>query len=201
MARGSLAAARGAGARLGKSPTSEVDVRLDLEISERQALRQTYPAIMNAPAGSTGRVTLTGCRGLLDRVQHPMARDRIVERGAEMRSLAIVAGETRVRLGDVGDRAAQRREPVLLRHGQDLERGLRAVAATYGHIEDLGLAAVSRNLQVALGAVDLPEQIRAARTPAAIVNRERGAALKQSGDAHLIVRVHRPALSRLRDRE
>src|SRR2546427_6813304 len=98
MARGNLAAARGAAARLGKSPTSEVDVRLDLEISERQALRQTYPAIMNAPAGSTGRVTLTGCRGLLDRVQHPMARDRVVERGAEMRALAVVAGETRVRL-------------------------------------------------------------------------------------------------------
>src|SRR5436309_12157595 len=102
-----------------------------------------------------------------------MSRDRVLERGAEMRSLAIVAGETGVRLGDVGGRAVQRREPVLLRHGQDLERGLRAVAATYGHLEDLGLAAVSRHLQVALGAVDLPEQVRAARTPAAIVNRER----------------------------
>src|SRR2546427_6584722 len=65
---------------------------------------------------------------------------------AEMRSLAVVAGETRVRLGDVGGRAVQRREPVLLRHGQDVEGGLRAVAATYGHLEDLGLAAVSRNL-------------------------------------------------------
>src|SRR5437879_8169507 len=110
-----------------------------------------------APAGSTGRLSLTGFRRLLDRVQHPMARDRVVERGAEMRSLAIVAGETRVRLGDVGGRAVQRREPVLLRHGQDLERGLRAIAASYGQLEDLGLAAVSRNLEVALGAVDLPE--------------------------------------------
>src|SRR5437773_2312342 len=96
--------------------------------------------------GSTGRLTLTSCRGLLDRVQHPMARDRVIERGAEMRSLTVVAGETRVRLGDVCGRAVQRREPVLLRHGQDLERRLRAVAATYGHLEDLGLAAVSRNL-------------------------------------------------------
>src|SRR2546429_960282 len=146
MARGNLAAARGAAGRRGKSPTSEVDVRLDLEISERQTLRQTYPAIMNAPAGSAGRVTLTGCRGVLDRVQHPMARDRIVERGAEMRALAVVAGETRVRLGDVGGRAVQRRETVVLRHRQDLERGLRAVAATYGQLEDLGLAAVGRNL-------------------------------------------------------
>src|SRR5438093_13394518 len=108
--------------------------------------------------GSTGRVPLTACRGLLDRVQHPMARDRVVERGAEMRALAVVAGETRVRLGDVGGRAVQRREPVLLRHGQDLERGLRAVAATYRDLEDLGLAAVSRKLQVALGGVDRPEQ-------------------------------------------
>src|SRR3989442_4018411 len=137
MARGNLAAARGSGGQRGKSPRSEVDVRFDLEISERQALGQTYPAIMNAPAGSTGRVTLTGCRGLLDRVQHPMARDRIVERGAQMRSLAIVAGEPRVRLGDVGGRAVQRREPGLLRHRHELAPGLRAVAATYGQLEDL----------------------------------------------------------------
>src|SRR5437870_11168934 len=108
-----------------------------------------------------------------------MARDRVVERGAEMRSLAIVAGEPRVRLGDVGGRAVQRRQPVLLRHGQDLERGFRAVAATYSQLEDLGLAAISRNLQVALGPVDLPEQVRAARMPAAIVNRERRAILAQ----------------------
>ena len=79
-----------------------------------------------------------------------------------MRSLAIVAGETGVRLGDVGGRAVQRREPVLLRHGQDLERGLRAVAATDGQVKDLGLAAVGRNLEVALGAVDLPKEVRAA---------------------------------------
>src|SRR5439155_8305127 len=84
----------------------------------------------SAPAGSTGRLTLTGCRGPLDRVQHPMARDRVVERGAEMRSLAVVTGEMRVRLGDVGGRAVQLRELVLLRQGQGLERGLRARAAT-----------------------------------------------------------------------
>src|SRR5437773_11569634 len=121
-------------------------------------------------AGSTGRLTLTGCRGLLDRVQHPMARDRVVERGAEMCSLAVVPGETRVRLGDGGGRAVQRRQPVLLGHGQDLERGLRAVTATYGHLEDLGLAAVSRHLQVALGAADLAEQVSAARRPRPVVN-------------------------------
>src|SRR2546427_7576213 len=107
-----------------------------------------------------------------------MARDRVVERGAEMRSLAIVAGEPRVRLGDVGGRAVQRRQPVLLRHGQDLERGLCAVATADGQVEDLGLTPVGGNLQVALGAVDLPQQVRAARTPAAIMNRERGAALE-----------------------
>src|SRR5207302_7928333 len=168
---------------------------------DRQTLRQTSPASVNAPAGSAGRLTLSGCRRLVDRVQHPMARDRVVERGREMRSLAIVARETRVRLSDVGARTLQRREPVLRRHGQALERGLHAVAATYGQLEDLGLAAVSRNLQVALGAVDLPQQVRAARTPAAIVNRERGAALEQSADAHLIVRVHRSALARTPDRE
>src|SRR5437867_2808826 len=101
-------------------------------IMDRQTVRQTSSASVNAPAGSTGRLTLTGCRRLLDRVQHPMARDRDVERGREMRSLAIVAREMRIRLGDVGTRTLQRRETVLRRHGQDLERGLRAVAATDG---------------------------------------------------------------------
>src|SRR5882762_2452404 len=76
-----------------------------------KTVRQTSSASVNAPAGSTGRLTLTGCRGLLDRVQHAMARDRVLERGAEMGSLAIVAGETRVRLGDVGGRTLQRRRP------------------------------------------------------------------------------------------
>src|SRR6266446_6409518 len=115
-------------------------------IMDRQTLRQTSPASVDAPAGSVGRLTLSGCRRLLDRVQHPMAGDGVVERGAKMRSLAIIAGEMGVCLRDVGGRALQSREPIPLRHGQDLERGLRAVAATNGQIEDLGLAAVSRNL-------------------------------------------------------
>lgn len=52
-----------------------------------------------------------------------------------MRSLAIVAGEARVRLGDVGGRARalRQRPPILLWHGQGLERGLRALAAAYVH--------------------------------------------------------------------
>src|SRR5712691_3308952 len=92
-------------------------------------------------AGSTERLTLTGCCGRLDRVEHAMARDGVVERGAEMRSLAIVVGETRVRLGDVGGNARflRRRPPILLWHGQDLERGLRALAAACGHLEHLGM--------------------------------------------------------------
>src|SRR5207247_1324093 len=115
-----------------------------------------------------------------------MACDRVVERRAEMRALAIVSGEVRVRLGDVRARTLQRREAVLRRHGQDLERGLRPLAATDGQLEDLGLAADSRNLEVALGTVDLPQQVRTACAPAALVNRERGATLAQSGAAHLI---------------
>src|SRR5438128_10976406 len=130
-----------------------------------------------------------------------MARDRVFEGGAEMRSLAIVAGETRVGLGDVGARALGRRPPILLWHGQELERGLRALAAVDVHLPDLGLPAGGGELQVALAAVDLPEQVRAARDPAAVVDREGGAALEQSGDAHLILRVHRLALAVPRDRE
>src|SRR5205823_9099759 len=100
-----------------------------------------------------------------------MAPDRVFKGRAEMRPLAIVAGETRVRLRDVGARSLRRRPPILLWHGQDLERGLRALAALYGHFEDLGLAAGGGELQIALGAVDLPEQVGAARNAAAIVDR------------------------------
>src|SRR5437773_7203643 len=127
--------------------------------------------------------------------------DRVFKGGAEMCPLAIVAGETRVRLGDVGARALRRRPPILLWHGQDLERGLRTPAALDVHLPDLGLAAGGGELKIALGAVNLPEQVRAARDPAAIVDRERGPALEQSGDGHLILRGHRLALVRPRDRE
>src|SRR5438128_633940 len=109
-----------------------------------------------------------------------MARDRVVERGAEVRSLPIVAGETRVRLRDVGGWAlVLRRHPTILAwNGQDVERGLRVLAAAYGHLEDLGLAAGGGELQIALRAVDLPQQVGAARVPAAIVDRERGPAVE-----------------------
>src|SRR5207253_3316033 len=93
------------------------------------------------------------------------------------------------------------RPPILLRHGQELERGLRAIAAADVHLPDLGLPAGGGELQIALAAVDLPEQVRTARDAAAIVDREGGAALEQSGDTHLILRVHRLALARPRDRE
>src|SRR2546423_7121836 len=150
---------------------------------------------------SAERLTLAGRRGRLDGVQHAMARDRVFEGGAEVRSLAIVAGETRVRLGDVGAWALRRRPPILLWHGQELERGLRALAAPDVHLPDLGLPAGGTELQIALAAVDLPEQVRTARDAAAIVDRKGGAALEQSRDADLILRVHRLALARPRNRE
>src|SRR6266581_8344403 len=121
-------------------------------------------------AGLTERLTLTGCRCRLYRVQHAMARDRVVERRAQMRSFSVVPGEMRVRLGDVGGRALRRRPPILLWHGQRFERGLAALAASYGHLEDLGLAAGGGELQIALGAVDLPEQVRAPRNTATVVD-------------------------------
>src|SRR2546422_4897390 len=130
-----------------------------------------------------------------------MAPDRVFKGRAEIRSLAIVAGEPRVRLRDVGARALRRRPPILLWHGQDLKRGLRALAATDVHLPDLSLSAGGRELQIALAAVDLPEQVRAARDPAAIVDREGSAALEQSADGYLIIRGHRLALARPHDRE
>jgi len=56
-------------------------------------------------AGSTERLTPAGCRGRLNRFQHAMASHGVVECRAEMGSFAIVAGETRIRLGDVGARS------------------------------------------------------------------------------------------------
>src|SRR5437667_10019074 len=71
----------------------------------------------------------------------------------------------------------------------------------YRHFEDLGLAAGGGELQIALSAVDLPEQVRAARNPAAIVDRECRTAVEQSADAHLIIRGHGLAFARPCDRE
>src|SRR5713101_2191851 len=98
-----------------------------------------------------------------------MARDRVVERRAQVCSFSIIAGETRVRLGDVGGRALRRRPPILQWHRQRLERGPRVLAAAYGHLENLGLAAGGSELQIALGAIDLPEHVCPARNAAAIV--------------------------------
>src|SRR5213080_3296028 len=131
-----------------------------------------------------------------------MARDCVVKRWTEMRSLAIVAGEARPRLGDVRAKTRLRRGPaILVRHSEDLERRLPPFAAAYGHLEELGLASVGGKLQVAFAAVDLPEQVGAARAPAAVVHRECGPALEQSADDHLIIRRHRLAFARPRDRE
>src|SRR5437016_10739875 len=117
-----------------------------------------------------------------------MAPDSVFKGRAEMRSLAIVAGETRVRLRNIRAGALRRRPPILLWHGQELERGLRALAAADVHLPDLGLAAGGGELKIALAAVDLPEQVRAARNAAAIVDREGGPALAPSGAGHLIIR-------------
>src|SRR5437879_3167764 len=109
-----------------------------------------------------------------------MARDCVFEGRAEVRSLAIVAGEARPRLRDVRSKTRLRRgPPVLLRDRQDLERGLGSLAAANGQLEELGLAVVGGNLQVAFGAVDLPEQVGAARAPAAVMDRECSPALEQ----------------------
>src|SRR5882672_211376 len=130
--------------------------------------------------GSAERLTLAGRCGPLDRVQHAVARESVFEGGAEVRSFAIVAREMGVRLGDVGGRASGlgRRPPVLLWYGQGLERRVCTVAAADVHLPDLGLAAGGVELQVALAAVDFPEQVRAAGDPAAIVDREDGAAVE-----------------------
>src|SRR5437660_12263047 len=87
-----------------------------------------------APPGSTERLTPTGRRCRLDRVQHAMAPDRVFKGRAEMRSLAIVAGETCVRLRDVAARPSRPRPPILPWHGPALARRPRAPPATGVHL-------------------------------------------------------------------
>src|SRR5437773_3890552 len=131
-----------------------------------------------------------------------MARDRVFEGRAEVRSLAVVAREARVRLGDVRAETGLRRRPLILRwHAEGLERGLRSLAAANGQLEELELAAVGGELQIAFGAVDLREQVGAARDPAAVMDREGSPALEQSADGHLIIRRHRLAFADPSDRE
>src|SRR5438477_4136540 len=126
-------------------------------------------------------MTLTGRGCRLDRVQHAMTSDRIFKARAKVRSLPIVAGETRIRLRDVrAQTRLRRRPPILRRHGQDLERGLRRGAAAYGHLEELGLAPDGGQLQVTVSAVDPTEHVGPARGPAARMSRECGAALEES---------------------
>src|SRR5947199_278253 len=62
-------------------------------------------------------LTLAGRGGCLDGVEHAVADDCVLEGGAEVRSLAVVASELGVRLGDVGAWGLRRRPPVLLWYG------------------------------------------------------------------------------------
>src|SRR5256885_6740876 len=114
-------------------------------------------------AKSTKPLTPTGRGRRLDRIQHAMPNEPVLERRAEMRSVAIVAGKTCPRLGNVRPETRLRRGPSIVRwHGQDLERALRPPAAAYGQLEELRLAAIGGHLQVAFGTVDLPEQVGSA---------------------------------------
>src|SRR5205807_10349992 len=98
----------------------------------RMASKIATTVASQARRGSAEALTLAGRCGGLDRVEHSMARDPVVEGGTEARSLAVVAGETRVRLGDVVGRAEfLLRPPIVLRHRKGLERRLGAGAATY----------------------------------------------------------------------
>jgi hypothetical protein len=95
----------------------------------------------------------------------------------------------------------RRPPPILIWHGLSLERGLRILAAPYAHLEELCVAAGCGELQIALGAVYPPEQIRAARNAAAIVDRQSVPTLEQSADYHLIILVHGFAFAHPRHRE
>src|SRR2546428_14108673 len=88
-----------------------------------------------------------------------------------------VTCEAYIRLGEIGARALLRWRPaILLWHRQDLQCLIFPIPPMHRQFEDLGLAAQSGELQIALSAVDFPEQVRAARDPAAEVNREGGSA-------------------------
>src|SRR3954454_8480627 len=110
-----------------------------------------------------------GCR-CLDRSQHVMARDRVVEGGAEVGPLVVVAREVGECLRDVrgGPVALRGRPSVLLWPRQNFERIVRAVSAAQGQRKELRLAASGCDLQVAVGAVDLPKEVSAAGGASAV---------------------------------
>src|SRR2546429_9232522 len=100
-----------------------------------------------------------------------------------------VTCEAYICLGEIGARALLRWRPaILLWHRQDLQCLIFPIPPMHRHFEDLGLAAQRGELQIALSAVDFPEQVRAARDPAAVGHGEGGSAPDESADAHLVIR-------------
>src|SRR5438874_12080055 len=106
-----------------------------------------------------------------------------------MSAFTEVTCEAYIRLGEIGARALLRWRPaILLWHRQNLQCLIFPLPPMHRQFEDLGLAAQSGELQIALSAVDFPEQVRAARDPAAAVHREGGCDRTQSADGHLTIR-------------
>src|SRR5205085_11876276 len=90
-----------------------------------------------------------------------------------MCALTEVTCEAYIRLGEIGARALLRWRPaILLWHRQDLQCLIFPIPPMHRHFEDLGLTAQSGELQIALSAVDFPDQVRAARNPPAVAQRE-----------------------------
>src|SRR5207247_1661189 len=157
---------------------------------------------MSEPPSSAERLALAGRRRDLNSGQHAVARDRVIKGRADMCAFTEVTCEAYIRLGEIGARALLRWRPaILLWHRQHLQGLIFPIPPMHCQFEDLGLAAHSGQLQIALSAVDFPEQVRAARDPAAVVYREGGSALEQSADAHLIIRGPGLAFARSHDRE
>src|SRR5260370_40707264 len=157
---------------------------------------------MSEPPSSAERLALASRRRDLNRVQHAVARDRVIKGRADMCAFTEVTCEAYIRLGEIGARGLLRWRPeILLWHRKPLQCLIFPLPPMHRQFEDLGLAAGGGELQIALRAVDFPQPVRAARDPAAVVHREGGSAIEQSADSHLIIRGPGLAFARSRDRE
>src|SRR5438552_19055158 len=104
---------------------------------------------MSEPPSSAERLALAGRRRDLNSVQHAVARDRVIKGRANMCAFTEVTCEAYIRLGEIGAGALLRWRPaILLWHRQDLQCLI--FPPMHRHFEDLGVAAQSGDLQVAL---------------------------------------------------
>lgn len=126
-----------------------------------------------------------------DRVEHAMAHRRIGEARQCLDTGIPISREASIGAGDIGSHAGcQFRHLIQLdrrRHGEDFP--LTAACAAQSNRDHLDMIAVTDDLEVAIGPVDLPKQIGASRQSAAKMNRRSHTARQRTGDPDMVCDV------------